>query len=176
MTLILGLEHRGRTHLLGDRIVIDGNQGVSLTAAPKVFQLGSWVVGGAGSWRLLALLGRKFRPPRGSDPIEFVDELRAMVTREGIEEQPSDDSPIVWEVLFGRAGSLYFLDSVGGFIPRDTTGIMSCGGDSAYITSRAALIAQRPFKRTAEAHMRRAAQITAELSAECRGPFDYVSA
>lgn len=174
MTLILGLEHRGRVHLLGDRVSIDGNNVRTRCASPKVFKLGSWAIGAAGSWRLLALLQRKFRPPRSADAFDFVDELRAMVAREGIDEEPSEDSPVTWEVVFGTAGHVHYVDSLGSYVP-PADGLATAGADSAFIAARAALMAQKPFKRTAEAHMRKAAQITAELSAEVLGPFDYVT-
>jgi hypothetical protein len=163
--------------MLGDRISIDGNGGKFRVATPKVFRSGDWLIGAAGSWRLLALLQRRFRPPsgRGVDAFEFCEELRAMVARQGIDEEPDEDAPVTWEVVFGRAGAIYSVDSLGSFTaPAD--GIATAGGDSAYLAARAALLAQKPFKRTAEAHMRKAAQITAELSSEVLGPFDYVSA
>jgi hypothetical protein len=174
VTLILGLEHRGKVHLLGDRISIDGNNVRTRCAAPKVFRLGCWAVGSAGSWRLLALLQRKFRPPKNSDAFDFVDELRAMVAREGIDEEPSEDSPVTWEVVFGCAGRVHYVDSLGSYVP-PADGVAVAGADSAFVAVRAALMAQKPFKRSAEAHMRKAAQITAELSAEVMGPFDYIS-
>lgn len=181
MTLLLGAEHRGKVHLLADSITVDGDGAINVTDTPKVWRSGPWVVGVAGSWRVLSLLRWRLELPDvavGDDipravNVELLDAMQA-VLREAGYSVDDEKNEVSWECLIGIGGSLFYVDATLGPIhPRD--GIASCGHKIVASSGAAALRSQRPWKRGAEHALRRAAEAAEESGSDARGPFTYVS-
>lgn len=180
MTLILGLEHRGRVHMLGDRISIDSEDGARIVRDPKIFTSGEWVFGVAGSWHVAGLVRFRLQPPRmarTASPLEAGFELenhiRRVLTAEGYTPR-TDTEDTSWELLAGWRGTLFTLDSAFS-TTRPADGVEAVGASLGVAAARAALLAQKPFRSAPELVMRRAAQIAADGCAAVRGPFDYLS-
>lgn len=174
MTLLLGLEHRGRCHLLGDRISIDSDSAVTIVREPKIFRSGEWLIGIAGSWRVGNLAQLKLRAPRSGSPVELFEALAAVLTAAGYASPSGPDTDVPWEALAGFRGQLHYLDA-DGTCTRSADGITAAGHNIGASAARAALAAQRPFRRSPELVMRKAAQISADGCAAVRGPFDYLT-
>jgi hypothetical protein len=62
LTVIVGLVHRGRTHLAGDSAGSSGSQ-LTIRRDPKVFTNGPYVLGFTTSFRMGQLLHHAFEAP-----------------------------------------------------------------------------------------------------------------
>ncbi len=181
MTLLLGTEHRGKVHLIADSISVDGDGAINVTDTPKVWRSGPWVVGVAGSWRILSLLRWRVTLPavRLDDDVcrvinvDLVDAIQAAMREAGYSSE-DEKNEVSWECLVGARGALFYLDATLGVIhPHD--GIASAGHKIVAASGAAALRSQRPWKRGAEHALRRAAEAAEESGSDARGPFTYVS-
>lgn len=182
MTLVLGLEHRGKVHLVGDRISVDASDSKRIVRTEKIFQSGQWLFGVAGCWRALSLFKFKLRAPKvdqGSDVervanVDLVDSIFSLLTAEGYDNSADPESKDTkWEMLAGARGHLYTIDSDGS-IWRSADGIAAIGHAGGAAASVAATQAQRPIGRP-ERVMRKSAALAAEGCADVSGPFDYLS-
>lgn len=182
MTLILGLEHRGRVHLTGDRISVDASDCKRVVRTEKVFRVGQWIIGVAGCWRALSLFKFKLRAPKidsGADierlaNVDLMDSIRNLLTAEGYDNSCDPESKDTkWEMLAGAKGHLYTLDSEGS-IWRTDDGIAAIGHAGGAAAAVAATAAQRPIGRP-ERVLRKSMGLAADGCADVSGPFDYLT-
>jgi len=181
MTLILALEHRGKVHMIGDRISVDSSDAARVVRDAKVFRSGEWLLGVAGCWRAMSLLKFKLRAPKISAAddvdravnVELVDSIRSLFTSEGYAKEAAEAGETEWQLLAGLRGKLYFVDSEFS-VWRSADGMDGAGHTVAIAAGTAALSAQRPINRPEKA-LRKAAQIAADGCSAIRGPFDYLT-
>ncbi|MEV5534962.1 hypothetical protein [Streptomyces prunicolor] len=82
MTVIVGLVHRGRTHLAGDSAGSGGSQ-LTIRRDPKVFTNGPYVLGFTTSFRMGRLLHHAFEAPHPEGDLDrfmatrFINAVRA---------------------------------------------------------------------------------------------------
>jgi ATP-dependent protease HslVU (ClpYQ) peptidase subunit len=120
MTLIIGLKHKGEVYLAGDRAAVDGWTN-RLSAEPKIFRVGEFLIGTCGSRRMAQLIQHHLTLiPQGADqPItdylvtEFAYSVRQLLTTQGIvtKSDTGEDRFSEGGLLFGYRGGLYRLSS-----------------------------------------------------------------
>jgi hypothetical protein len=182
VTLLIGAEHRGRVHLIGDSISIDGDEALNVVDTAKVWRSGEWVIGVAGSWRVLGLFRWRLSLPRLASEAnveevantEVVDAMQSVLRDAGYDVN-DEKGEVSWECLIGARGSVFYTDASLGFVhPRD--GVAAAGQRIVAAAGVAALRAQRPWKKGVEHALRRAAEAAEEGGTSVRGPFLCVSA
>src|SRR5690606_7425071 len=100
MTAVVALTHRKRVYLAADSLIVDGEQRV-MSAAPKAWRAGSFVIGCAGSIAYLAALGSIRWPDRvdGVWPVM----IRALASYEVNKDEG--------EAIIGSAGKIWCASS-----------------------------------------------------------------
>lgn len=96
MTAVVGLVHEGRTHLAGDSAATAGYS-TSLRAQPKVFRKGSYLLGVAGSVRVLDVVRHCLLLPEPDEKdldrfmvTTFIDSLRETLKEAGVSTRTSE--------------------------------------------------------------------------------------
>ena len=120
MTCVVGIEHETGVYIGGDSAGIAGWQ-LTVRADPKVFQVGEFLYGIAGSFRMGNLLRYAFAPPpppkkrkhlHAYMATDFVDALRAVVEAGGYREKKNEvESLHNASVLIAVRGRLFDLDN-----------------------------------------------------------------
>lgn len=130
MTCVVGLETRGRVILGGDSSCVDANgDGISTLKASKVFRVGSFVVGFAGSFAVGDLLKHKVvYPKKKTDVPHRISEA----LREAFKD--IDLMGDAWEALFGVDGRLYMAQN-DFYVYRHGKPYAAIGGTSALSVS-----------------------------------------
>jgi hypothetical protein len=117
MTCIVGLVDNGKVWLGGDRASVDDHHYLTLSAHPKVFRNGPFLIGYTSSFRMGQLLEHSFAPPDLPTDVPFdafmattfVNEARACLKDGGyvkiIENREKSGT-----FLVGVAGRLYRVD------------------------------------------------------------------
>lgn len=141
MTCIVGIEHETGVYIGGDSAGIAGWQ-LTVRADPKVFQVGEFLYGMAGSFRLGNLLRYAFMPPplpkkrkhlHAYMATDFVDALRVVVDAGGYREKKNEvESLHNASVLVAVRDRLFDLDNdfqIG--IPASGYTAIGCGSEVA---------------------------------------------
>lgn len=117
MTCIIGVEHNGAVILGGDSAVSDGAI-VETRREPKVFCVGPYAFGTAGSVRQADILRHSFTPPALPNArlnsfmhTTFIDALRECFRKHGCLQQKGAVESIEGSVLVGIRGRIYAIDS-----------------------------------------------------------------
>ncbi len=176
MTAIAGLVHDGRVHLAGDSALTAG-WALTISAHPKVFRAGPFVIGTSGSPRVAQLMRYTLQPPEPTgDPHRFmatgfVDAVRQALKDGGAATKESErESTGSSFALVGFAGRLFEIQS-DYQVSESADGCAAIG--SGFEPCLGALYATRGVA------PRRRLQVAMEaaelLSAAVRGPFVFVS-
>lgn len=173
MTLVVGIEHRGRVYMGADSGSFDGDY-VSLSRHPKIFTRDCWIVGFAGSWRVGELAQYEMRWPkvrehtdvRATLVIDVAQALRDTLRNANCVE---DD----WSLLVGANGELYEIDAC--YHVERVFGVHSAiGANSATLLALGNLDAQ-PRNRAPQARIERALKCAEFRCTLVRSPFRYLS-
>lgn len=141
MTCVVGIQHETGVYIGGDSAGVAGWK-LTVRADPKVFRVGEFLYGIAGSFRMGNLLRYAFVPPppprkrkhlHAYMATAFVDTLRAVVEAGGYRERKNEvESLHNGSVLIGIHGWLFDLDNdfqIG--IPADGYTAIGCGSEVA---------------------------------------------
>lgn len=118
MTCIVGIVENGRVYMGADSIAFDGLDMVT-RATPKIFTVGPFAVGVAGSPRVSDLLHYKFTPPEitASQTLHefmvttFVDAMRDCLKTAGAAQIENNVEEVPASILVGFQGALFTIES-----------------------------------------------------------------
>ena len=122
VTCIVGIEHDGRVTLGGDSAVTDEDTGeIWIQRDPKVFRVGSYVIGVSGSNYVADILRYRFDPPAPEDSLdrfmrcEFIPVVRKALEDAGHKTSENkdgddEDTGADFSALVGVCGKLYGID------------------------------------------------------------------
>lgn len=113
MTCIVGVVEKDHVVLGGDAAATGGNS-ISLITDPKVFKIGSWIFGGAGSLRFIQVMKYNFEQPKiGNKDVlrylcsDFVSEVLKICETSGINKTENGK---FGGMLIGYKNRLFELD------------------------------------------------------------------
>jgi ATP-dependent protease HslVU (ClpYQ) peptidase subunit len=116
MTCIAGLVQNGNVYIGGDSAGLDGYD-LTIRADEKVFSIGPFIMGFAGSFRIGQLLRYSFTPPpptRKDLPrymaTKFVNAVRQCLKDGGVARREHEVEEIDGGFLVGVYGRLFFID------------------------------------------------------------------
>jgi len=121
MTCIIGLEHDGNVYMGADSLSSNG-WGAYYSDASKIFQIGEYLVGVSGSWRLNQLLqygfhwpdfeGKVSYEPMATIVIGVIDPLRVYLKEHGYSRiSENEESTPEGRILIGFRGRVYEVQS-----------------------------------------------------------------
>jgi ATP-dependent protease HslVU (ClpYQ) peptidase subunit len=119
MTCIVGIAEGGEVWMGADSFFLAG--GVVYSGPSKLFRVGDFIIGGAGSWRTSELVGycAKVQPPESGADIrrylatDFAKALREAATEYGYMGQTEEgQQSIGYRILIGAQGCLFNFDGV----------------------------------------------------------------
>lgn len=118
MTCIVGLSIDGKVYIGGDSMMSSGHLRHTMDGK-KVFRVGAFLIGTAGSMREANLLQYRLSPraqhAEEDDDMRymvevFIEEVRALLKNNGV-TQVDNNSESAWGFLVGYRGNLYKVDS-----------------------------------------------------------------
>lgn len=117
MTVIVGLAHAGKVYMGGDSAAVEG-WNLTLTAAPKVFIRGPFIMGFTSSFRMGQLLEHALTPPEHAPGVHdqtfmvtsFVDAVRSCLKAGGFATKDKE-AEAAGTFLVGYRGTLYRVDT-----------------------------------------------------------------
>ena len=117
MTAVVGLVHDGRVHLGADSALTAG-WALTISAQPKVFRRGPYVIGTSGSPRMAQVMRYSFEPPPlDGEPhrfmaTAFIDAMRQVLKDAGVATKTADQEATGGSfALVGIAGRLFEIQS-----------------------------------------------------------------
>ena len=180
MTCIVGIaDGKGGVHIGGDSLGSDGHGGIVL-AEPKIFQLGEFLIGYCGSFRMGQIIQYQFEPPAREEgqadmtylTTAFIENVRYTLeaTRffnkdESIEEKMGD-------FVVGYRGEVYVVQTDLAII-HGVDDFVSVGSGSE--VANAVLYATRGLELPPENRLALALDTAAYQITSVRGPFHYMS-
>ncbi len=180
MTCIVGIaDGKGGVHIGGDTFGSDGHSGVIL-AEPKIFQLGEFIIGYCGSFRMGQILQYQFEPPAREEGqsdmsyliTSFVDVFRGTLemTRFFGKDEPLEEK--MGDCVIGYRGEVYVLqeDLAIVHVVDDFVSVGS-GGEVA----NAVLYATREIALDPASRLMLALDTAAYQLTSVRGPFHYLT-
>ena len=140
MTCIVGLTDNNKVYIGGDSASASNNR-ITISAVPKVFGVGDFLIGYTSSWRMGQILQHHFQidaavlPKVGDSLWEFmvrvfVEEVRSLLKIFGYAKL-KDNEETGGQFLVGYCGHLYFID--GDYQVNETiNGMDACGSGEKY--------------------------------------------
>ena len=173
MTAIVAVSDHGRVMLGADSMYCDGDE-VIVSADPKVWRIGDWVLGAAGHVSWMDVLTKHMRWPkctrRNVDTTARLDVPREL--RRAAQELGMDLEDYECVAVFGAHGRLYLIDS-------ETVVVAVSEGFTAIGSGRqpalGSLYATRRSKLTPRHRMRTALEAAERYCASVRRPWRWVS-
>lgn len=178
MTCIVGLEDNGKVYLGGDRASVGDNHYLTLSAHPKVFQNGPFIMGYTSSFRMGQLLQYRLCVPDlpSEVPMDefmatlFVDAVRDCL-RDGGYTKIEYNQEKVGTFLIGVEGKLYRYDDDHQVIrPNCGYDVVGCGVSVAL----GSLHTSSALKVKSKDRLKMALTAASEFVTGVRGPFDYI--
>ena len=180
MTIILGVQYEGKVYMGGDSAVVIGGHALRLTATPKVFKRGDFLIGVAGDARLCKLIKYNTPLPSEAEPLdgdytriiaEFSDNIIECCAENGAASEDSGQIFIEGDIIIGYKGVLYHLDpSMAVTITQN--GVEAIGaGNEVGLGAYAAL----PSKMSVENRILKAMEISQQYKTGVRAPFYVLS-
>lgn len=179
MTCIVGIaDGKGGVHIGGDSFGSDGHAGVIL-AEPKIFQIGEFVIGYCGSFRMGQILQYQFDPPSREEGqtdmayliTSFIDHFRFTLehTRFFSKEEPLEEK--MGPCVLGYRGEVYVIqDDLAILHVVDDFVSVGSGGEVA----NAVLYATREIELDPASRLVLALDTAAYQLTSVRGPFHYL--
>jgi len=179
MTCIVGIaDGKGGIHIGGDSFGSDGHAGVIL-AEPKIFQIGEFIIGYCGSFRMGQILQYQFEPPSREEGqtdmsyliTSFIDHFRYTLeqTRFFTKEEPLEEK--MGPCVLGYRGEVYVLqDDLAILHVVDDFVSVGSGGEVA----NAVLYATREIELDPASRLVLALDTAAYQLTSVRGPFHYL--
>jgi ATP-dependent protease HslVU (ClpYQ) peptidase subunit len=134
MTCIVGMVENGKVYIAGDSAGVNSNFQSTVRADTKVFQVGEFLFGGCGSFRMIQLLRYKLEAPARKECQEdyeylvsdWLEAVRAVMKEGGCIEEDEGVESIPGSFLVGYRGGLYEVDN--DFqVAQSSDGMMACG-------------------------------------------------
>lgn len=178
MTCIVGLEHDGLVTIGGDSAAVEGDS-IDTYCAPKVFEVGPYLIGFCESFRLGQVIQyrlTKVPEQRCTDDLEhlatvFVDKLREQLGRAGVAKPVDGEDTQPGSLLVGYRSALYSIDS-DFHVGRSTRGYAAIGAGAPYALGAMTAMDRRTDPR---ATVRTALTIASRLCTAVRPPFDILT-
>lgn len=182
MTAIAGLVSGGKVWIGGDSAATNSWLMQTIRDDPKVFRVGEFLFGTAGSIRMKNVLRYSFSPPtptEGNTEVayfvrQFIPALRTEYRNAGIIEADKGVDSICGEMLIGWRSGLYFMQSdlqIAKASKASCFHAIGCGGD----LSLGSLFTTEGTKLKPEERITKALQAAERFSAGVRGPFTIES-
>lgn len=118
MTCIVGIAHEGKIYIGGDSMMSSGHMRHTMDGK-KVFRVGEFLIGAAGSIREMNLLQYRLSPRvQHADETDdmrymveiFIEEVRTLLKTNGV-MSINNNSESAWGFLVGYRGNLYKVDN-----------------------------------------------------------------
>jgi ATP-dependent protease HslVU (ClpYQ) peptidase subunit len=175
MTCIVGIAEGGKVYIGGDSAGVGGGLSLMVSARPKVFRNGDFVIGYTDSFRLGQLLAHSLTPPKrhpdtGIDKFmmtTFIDAVRDCLKTGGYAKKDNEVEK-GGTFLVGYCGRIFLVENNYQVLEYED-GFAACGcGDQIALGAMYANPAARPLDR-----LRIALEAAERYCAGVRGPFHF---
>jgi 20S proteasome alpha/beta subunit len=174
MTVIVGLETENGVIIGGDSATVSSIEfTIAKTESKKVFRVGEFLIGCAGSFRMMQVLRYGFKADKQNPELMSDEEYLAIVFTRALRDCFEDNAYRDFEsnegggeFLLGYNGNLYVV-CPDYQVNRSSNGFNAVGGGATYaLGSLATSEGHEPMER-----VKKALEVSAHLSAGVRGPF-----